>query len=256
MDLLRSLKHGLQAGVVAGLLTGAFGYLLAEPVMDRAVRLESAREAAEQARQASAGLTVTHHVEVFSRGTQHLGLLVATLATGLALGVLLSVVHAVVHRRDDRARDPWRSSLTLAAGAFFAVYLVPFLRYPANPPGVGDPNTIDTRTRTYLAALTIGILGVIAAARLARDLHRRQTVEPLRQLAVAGVLLGTVVLTFALPANTDPLEVPAGLLWQFRLLALASALLLWSSLGVVFGLLKRADHPRPLQPGERVLQPQ
>lgn len=239
MDLLKDLKHGAQAGAVAGLLTGGFGYLLAEPLMDRAVELETAREAADQANRASAGLTVEHQAEVFSRGTQHLGLLVAALATGLALGVLFSVVHAVVHRNDPPGDQSvrWRSSLWLAAGAFFAVYLVPFVRYPANPPGVGDPNTIDTRTRAYLAAVAVGMLGVVAAGRLARDLRGRGTAEPLRHLAVAGVLLVTLALPFVLPADTDPLDVPAGLLWQFRLLALASSLVLWASLGAVFGLL-------------------
>jgi len=122
VDLLRVLKHGAQAGGVAGLVTGGFGYLLAEPVMDRAVGLESARETAEQADRAAAGLTAEHHTEVFSRSTQHLGLLVAALATGLALGVLFAVAHALLHRDDDRPRDDgpsrWRTSLWLAAGAF------------------------------------------------------------------------------------------------------------------------------------------
>lgn len=253
MDLLRGLRNGAAAGAVAGLLTGAFGYLFAEPAIDRSVQLETAREAADRAQQSAAGLTVTHHAEVFSRSTQHLGLLVAAVATGLALGVLFGVLHAVLHRdgsdRNARDRSPWRSSLWLAAGAFFAVYLVPFVRYPANPPGVGDPNTIDTRTRAYLAALAIGVLGVVAAARLARDLRGRLT-EPLRHLAVTGVLVATVALTFVLPANTDPLDVPAALLWEFRILAFASSLLLWAALGAAYGLLGGSATPLPARNDE------
>lgn len=250
VELLSCLRRGALAGAVGGALAGVFGYALAEPVMDRAVRLETARENAEQASQQAPGLIVEHHAEVFSRGTQHLGLLVASLVTGLALGVLFGVLYAVRHRADPTpgtGRDGWRRALTLGAAAWFAVYLVPFGRYPANPPGVGDPNTIDTRTRGYLAAVAIGILGVTAALRLAQDLRRRGLRPSHRQLAVAAVLLVTLALPFALPADTDPLEVPAGLLWQFRLLALITSTLLWAGLAATFGLLaERAERPHPI----------
>ena len=249
MELLSCLRRGALAGAAGGALAGVFGYALAEPVMDRAVRLETVREDAEQASQQAAGLTVEHHAEVFSRGTQHLGLLVASVVTGLALGVLFGVLYAVRHRADPApgtGGDGWRRALTLGAGAWFAVYLVPFLRYPPNPPGVGDPNTIDTRTRGYLAVVAIGILGVTAALRLAQDVQRRGLRPPHRQLAVAGVLLATLTLPFALPADTDPLDVPAGLLWQFRLLAMLTSTLLWAGLAVTFGLLaERSERPRP-----------
>ncbi len=112
---------------------------------------------------------------------------------------------------------------------------MPFLRYPANPPGVGDPGTINQRTHAYLAAVVIGLIGAVMANRVGIDLRHRT--EPLRQLAVATVLGATVVLTFILPANPDALDVPAGLLWQFRLLALTTSVLLWGTLTVVFGLL-------------------
>ena len=248
MELLSCLRRGALAGAAGGALSGVFGYVLAEPVMDRAVRMETAREDADQASQQAVGLAVEHHAEVFSRGTQHLGLLVASLVAGLALGVLFAVLYAVRHRADPApgtGRHGWRRALTLGAAAWFAVYLVPFGRYPANPPGVGDPNTIDTRTRGYLAAVAIGILGVTAALRLAQDLQRRGLQPSHRQLAVAGVLLVTLALPFALPADTDPLDEPAGLLWQFRLLAVLTSTLLWAGLAVTFGLLaERFERPR------------
>lgn len=261
MELLAGLRTGALAGACGGALAAAFGYALAEPVMDRAVRLESAREDAAQAAQQAAGLTVAHHAEVFSRGTQHLGLLVASLATGVALGVLFGVLYAVLRRTDPgpgTERDGWRRALTLGGAAWFAVYLVPFVRYPANPPGVGDPGTIDARTRAYLAALGIGVIGALAALRLAQDLRRRGTLASRRQLAVVAVLLATLALPFALPADTDALDVPAGLLWQFRLLAFATSTLLWAGIAVTFGLLvergERRDGKQTSRP-DRALMP-
>lgn len=240
MELLTCLRRGALAGAAGGALAGVFGLAFAEPVMDRAVRLESARAEAEQAAQGAAGQVAAQHAELFSRGTQHLGLLVASLATGVALGLLFGLLYAVLHRSDvtpGAGRDGWRRAWVLGGSASYALYVVPFVRYPPNPPGVGDPGTIDVRARAYLAALVIGVLGVIAAARLAGDLLRRGIRTSHRQLAVAGVLLATMALTFALPANTDALDVPAGLLWQFRVLAFLTSSLLWAGLTATFGLL-------------------
>ena len=235
---------------MGGLLAGAFGFLLAEPVMDRAVRLESARVAAADARARVAGTAVAHHAEVFTRTTQHVGFIATTVATGVALGVLFGVLYAVLHRAGPD-RDPWRGAITLAMTAWFGVFVVPFLRYPANPPGVGDPDTIGLRTNAYLSVLVIGIVGSVFAVRVAR---RLQVADPLRHLAVAGVLVATVALTFLLPGNPDPLDVPAGLLWQFRLLAFATSTLLWAGLGAAYGLLGARDR-EPVVTGPAARRP-
>ncbi len=220
--MLLALRRGVVAGAVGGVLAGLFGYLLAEPVMDRAVRLESARRLAVD----------DHSAEAFSRHTQHVGFVVATLLTGIALGVLYAVVATLLERAPG---DPWRRAWQLGGAAFFALTLVPFLRYPSNPPGVGDSATIDQRSRLYLVSLLVGLVGVCTAALVSRSLADRTT--PTRQLAVAGVLVATVALTFLLPSDTDPLTVPAGLLWSFRLLSLGTLLLLWVGLSATYGLL-------------------
>jgi hypothetical protein len=222
--MLTSLRRGLQAGAVGGLLAGAFGFLLAEPLMDRAVKLEAARQKA-------AG---EHTVETFSRHTQHVGYLIATLVVGLAFGVLYGVVHGLVHRDQS---DLWGRALRLGGGAFFGVALVPFLRYPSNPPGVGDPGTIDTRSHLWEVSIVIGLVGAILAAQVARGLKDRGVRPSLRQLAATGVLVATVALTFVLPPNTDPITAPVTLMWQFRLLSIGGLLLLWGALSATFGIL-------------------
>ncbi|MGZ6827562.1 MAG: CbtA family protein [Mycobacteriales bacterium] len=239
MVSLRYLQRGALAGLAGGALAGAFGYLLAEPVMDRAVDLEAARQRA-------AG---EHVVELYTRHTQHVGFVVATTLVGVALGVLLGVTHGVLHRADPD-RDPWRRALALGGAAFFGLFLVPFLRYPANPPGVGDPGTIDARTSAYLSALVIGLVGAVTLGLAARGLAERGWPASHRQLALVGIAVATVALTFVLPDDTDPIDVGAGLLWEFRLLSLATSALLWGGLTAVFGLLgERAA--RRTAPGAR-----
>ena len=152
----------------------------------------------------------------FSRSTQHVGLLVATTATAMAFGLVFAVVYALLHRRDVDA-DPWGRALRLAAAAFTGIWLLPFLRYPANPPGVGDPGTIGLRTNAWLAAIAISLIAVVLAWKIHSHLVARGTSAPLRQLAVAGLLIATLASLFALPDNPDTVDVPAILLWNFRL---------------------------------------
>jgi predicted cobalt transporter CbtA len=233
--VLRTLRRGLLAGAVGGLLAGAFGFLLAEPVMDRAVRLETARRTA-------AG---DHAADLFDRHTQHVGFVVATFVVGLALGILYAVVHALLARA-VAAEEPWGRALRLGGAGFFALSLVPFLRYPANPPGIGDAATIDSRAHLWLVSLVIGLVGVAFAALITRGLRERGVRPSLRQLAAAGVLAATVALTFVLPPNTDSIAAPVQLVWQFRLLSLATLVLLWGGLSAGFGLLEeRASRRTP-----------
>lgn len=236
--LLFTLGRGVLAGAIGGTIAGLFGYLLAEPVIDRAVNLEAVRVAAEQAKATASGHPLENTVEVFDRSTQHAGLIFATIGTGIALGVLLSVAYAIARSARPEG-DVWTRCLRFGGAAWFGAYLVPFIRYPANPPGIGDPGTLSMRTNAYLTALAIGLVGVLAAARLAADLRERGTRPSSRQLAVVGMLVATVSLTYLLPTNEDALNAPAGLLWEFRLLAFATTSLLWAGLTVSFGLLEQ-----------------
>ncbi|MEU0022695.1 CbtA family protein [Streptomyces rochei] len=227
-SLLSLLGRGALAGAAAGLVSGGFSWLLAEPVLDKAVRLEAVREEARGSGSAAA--------EVFSRSTQHAGLLVAAVLTGAAIGVLFAVVYAILHRRDPDAA-PWRRSLILAGAGFTGLWLLPFLRYPANPPGVGDPGTLDTRTHAWLAAIAIGVIAVALAWRVHGWLAEQGRSAPLRQLAVAAIVLAALASLFALPDNPDAVTAPATLVWDFRVLSAASMGLLWAGLAVGFGLL-------------------
>src|SRR5512132_2298906 len=151
------LRRGLLAGLVAGLVSGVYLLLVGEPVIDQAIRLEAA---------ASGGAPA---VEVFSRGTQRLGLVGAATLYGLAVGGVFAIVHQLLEPR-MAAGTAWDKAVRLAAAGFGTLYLVPFLHYPANPPGVGDPSTAATRTRLYLAALAASLLVSVAAWLAARRL--------------------------------------------------------------------------------------
>ena len=241
------LRRGLAAGGLGGLASGLFSLLLAEPLMDHAIRLEERRESHEHAA-AHGGHVHAGGEELFSRSTQHLGLVVAAVVTGLALGVFYAVTYALVHRADGPlTRRPWERALVLAGAGFLALALLPAVRYPANPPGVGQAGTVAERQTLWVSALVIGVLGMLLAWQLYVRLRDAGHGPPARQLAAAAAVLGTLGVLFLLPGNPDPVPVPAPLLWDFRVLSLASNLLLWATLGCVFGglaLRARRQHAR------------
>lgn len=215
------VRQGALAGLAGGAAMAAVLVVAGEGAIGRAIALE-----------AGGG------DEVFGRGTQQAGGMLGALVFGAVAGTLLGVAYAVVRRRMATG-DDWRAAVALAATGFLTVFVVPFLRYPANPPGVGDPDTIGRRTALYLLALGWSLVATWAAWRASRALARQRLPDHVRLPATAAAYAGLVTVgLLALPPTPDPLTVPAGLLWQFRLATVGGALALWAVTGTVFGWLE------------------
>lgn len=230
----------MAAGLLAGLLAGLFALFVGEPLLDQAISLE---QHTHQEGQGSATHTHEDEGEVFSRSTQKVGLFFATGLSGVFVGGLFGLVFAYFRGRLDSESD-WTRSLSLAVAIFAGAVLMLFLKYPANPPTVGDSNTIGERTVAYFAMVGLSLLAILAAWYVSRLLRERGVSAPVRQVAVGLGLVAVVIgLLIGLPATTDPGEFPAGLLWSFRLSSLGTQLVLWTGLGVLFGLLcERANY--------------
>jgi Probable cobalt transporter subunit (CbtA) len=219
------LRRGLLAGLIAGLVSGVYLLLVGEPVIDQAIRLEAA---------ASGGAPA---VEVFSRGTQRLGLVGATVLYGLAVGGVFAIIHRLLEPR-MAAGTAWDKAVRLAAAGFGTLFLVPFLEYPSDPPGVGDPATAGTRTRLYLAAIALSAVISLLAWLAARRLAELGVERWRRQLAVgAGYLVAVSLAYTVLPEVSQPVNVPAEVLWEARLASASGQALLWACIGAAFGAL-------------------
>ncbi len=223
------LRRGMAAGLLAGLLAGLFAFFTGEPLLDRAIGLEESTAHSSDE-------------EVFSRATQKVGLFFATGLSGVFVGGLFGLMYAYFRGR-MAAGSEWTRSVSLTAVIFAGAVLIPFLKYPANPPTVGDPATIGTRTAAYLALVGLSLLAVLAAWHASRYLRERGVSAPVRQVTVGlGLIIAVTGLFMGLPAAADPGEFPAGLLWSFRLSSLGTQTVLWASLGAIFGLLgERAE---------------
>jgi len=238
------LRRGMAAGLLAGLLAGLFAFVFGEPFVDQAVQIEETAAAGQHEEVAMPG----QEEELFSRWTQKIGLFFATGLFGVSVGGVFGLAYAYFRGR-LASKSEWNRSLSLAAALFIGVFLIPFVKYPANPPTVGDPTTITDRTASYLMMVALSLLVVLVAWYAARILREREIHAPIRQLAVGLGVVGAVgVLFLALPAAPDPGEFPSGLLWDFRLSSLGTQIVFWTGLGVVFGLLcERADRREPFR---------
>ena len=235
----RILLRGLLAGLIAGLLAGGFAYLFGEPKIDAAIAIEQA--AADQT-----GGGHDHGDTGISRTTQRGGLLLATTLYGIAMGGLLATAYTLLRRR-LHTTDDGRAALGLAGAALLGAVLVPFVKYPPNPPAVGNPATINQRTISYLAILVIGLVAVWAAV-LAHRAPRDGAGEWLRATTATGAFLLVVTIGYVMLPNVDdvPATFPASLLYTFRVASLGTQIVLWTTLGLAFAaLLTRTRRPAP-----------
>ena len=222
------LLRGLLAGLAAGLLAGVFAYAVGEPKVDAAIAIEQREAAAEPAGDHS------HDQELVSRDGQKGGLFLATGLYGAAMGGILAVAYTLLRRRLRTGSDT-RAAVGLAGAALLAVVLVPFVKYPPNPPAAGNPATIGQRTISYLAIVAIGLVAVWAGVVAART----QNVEWRRYAAATAAFLVVVTVGYVLLPRIDevPDTFPPSLLWNFRLASLGTQTLLWTVLGLTFGAL-------------------
>jgi predicted cobalt transporter CbtA len=231
------LRRGVAAGAAAGVASALVAWLVVEPVLRRALAVEEAHM----------GAHAHHHAEpLVSRGVQVLGGLLTTGVAGVLFGVVFAVVFARARHRLP-ARTDFGRALVLALLGFGVFSLLPGLKYPASPPGVGDPATVGDRTVLYVALIVLGVLVVLTVSGVDRLLAARGLSAPRRQSldALSAVALVVVVLV-AMPPSPDsvPAHIPAALLWDFRVASLAQLACMWAVMGLTFGLLAEARERR------------
>jgi hypothetical protein len=246
------LLRGMLVGVVAALLAFGFAKVFGEPQIERAIAFEKQMSHAESGHAHDGHVHDGHaqdaHDEpgLVSRATQAgLGLLVGVVVYGAAIGGLFALVFAFVNGRLG-ALGPRATAALLALGAFASLVLVPALKYPANPPAVGNPDTIGARTALFFAMLAISLACLVAAVALARRLWARQGGWNATFTAAAAFVIVIAVVEALLPAVDEvPREFSATVLWRFRIASLGMHLVLWTTIGLLFGhLTERANAPR------------
>ena len=238
------LVRGMLAGLVAALLSFGFLKVAGEPSVEQAIAFEKAMDEAKakaKANEAAAkGLPAPaeeQEPELVSRPVQGgIGLLTGVVVFGTALGGLFALAFALVYLRIGDF-SPRTTSALLALLGFVSVYLVPILKYPANPPSVGLPDSIGMRTSLYFSMLLISLGAMIAAGLLRSLLNKRFGDWNAVLIAAAAYIVVVVGVALALPdVNEVPEAFPAALLWDFRIASLGAQAIMWATIGLLFGV--------------------
>lgn len=229
-------------GLLAGVVAAVFATVAGEPAIDDAIAIEEAQA------EAHAGAGDADEAEVSRSDQRGVGLFAAYALTGAAFGGLLALTaHGLRRGRPDAWPRVVMAGVILAG----AITVAPWLKYPPNPPAVGDPDTLAQRQSWYVTTILVAALVGLGATVLARRLrdddwpdHRRIAV------VVVAVAVPMLVIFAAFPGAPDDIPVPAQLVWRFRLASLGANLTLWAVLTLALAwLAAEAAHRRDPAPG-------
>jgi hypothetical protein len=240
------LVRGLLAGLLAGFATFLVAHQLGEPHLEAALALEAAPAPDDDHTHTHGAEAEAHshdgEAPVVSRDNQRTwGLLTGSLGIGTALGGLVALVAAGVAGRLGRLRVAQSTALVALIG-FVSVGLVPFLKYPGNPPSVGDPNTIGDRTSAYFAFLVVSVLVAAAATAISARLWSRLGTYRAVLLGAGGYVVVVAAAAALMPTVNEVGDFPADTLWYFRRASLLTLAALWATIGILLtGFLGRLE---------------
>ncbi len=246
----RLLITSVIVGIIAGLLVGGFYNLFQVPVIERAIALEEERAASVTRGDAEEGASA----EV-SLGVQRLAMVFGTAIFGAIIGLFFSVGFVLLHRAAPSWPVVW-VALTVGALGFWSLSLFPFIKYPLNPPGVGDEATLLARQFGQTLFMLVSAAAIGVALDAFRRINQNFAEFAARRKWYGGVLAAygvlALLMVFVFPGNPDPVPVPIDLLELFRALTMAGQFLTWALLaaGVALALLwhQRSETARTAGP--------
>jgi len=250
--MVRSLLiRGMLVGLLAGLAAFGFARWKGEPSVDKAIAFESYVETQHHE---PAG-----HDDVSRSVQDSAGLGTGAILYGVAMGGIFALVFTVAYGRIG-LRTARGTAAVLGLLGFVGIYLMPLLKYPANPPAIGQSDTIGKRTALYLAMVVLSVGALVAAVVVRRKLVARFGAWNATLLAGGGYVVAMAACYLALPgvnevpqaaipgvvdAVTDAsVTFPPVVLWNFRVASLGIQVVVWTVIAVAFG---------PL--AERLLEP-
>jgi MFS family permease len=216
----------LISGAIAGTILGLINQIMVEPYIDQAIETEVQNRV-------TSGETVDHNELVQYRSWQKGGAIIAGTILGTSLSALFGIVYA--YSRDSLpGSNNKKRSLVLAGIMFLVIFFIPMLKYPMNPPAVGDPETIVYRESLYIGMLLISGFSALGVAILYRILGRTQRES--RRIIVPVIYAVIIALAFAvLPDNPDEITIASDLLVNFRIITTITMGIFWGMMGILLG---------------------
>ena len=220
----------LFSGVIAGIVLGLINQAIVEPLIDRAISIETQRHVA---RGESIDTAQQSQYRIWQKG----GEVVAAAMYGVSLSALFGIVF-VYSRRSLPGFTNKKKALFLAAIMFFVIFLIPALKYPANPPAVGNLSTIYYREMLYVGFIAVSGFSALALALSYRKLKTYLSEKKTTVLLTVSLIYAIIMISayLAFPPNPDKVTIPMNLIISFRIASVCSIGIFWGVLGMIVGL--------------------
>jgi len=217
----------LVSGALAGTIHGMANLVIVEPYLDEAIGIENQNLFASGEEKDTPQFWVEYDSY---RGWQKGGQILAGTILGTSIGALFGIVYAFA-RNSLPGNNDIKKALVLAGIMWLTISLIPFLKYPANPPTVGDPETVVLRAILYLSFIAISGFGAVAFYQLYKKMQSKSKIAALVGYAVF------IGLVFALmPPNPDEVTAPMDLVNGFRAMSVVAVSVFWISVAVILGM--------------------
>ena len=216
--------------MIAGIVLGLINQAVVEPFIDRAISIETQRHVA---RGESIDTAQQSQYRIWQKG----GEVVAAAMYGVSLSALFGIVF-VYSRRSLPGFTNKKKALFLAAIVFFVIFLIPALKYPANPPAVGNPSTIYYREMLYVGFIAVSGFSALALALSYRKLKTYLSEKKTTVLLTVSLIYAIIMISayLAFPPNPDKVTIPMNLIISFRIASVCSIGIFWGVLGMIVGL--------------------
>ena len=218
----------LIAGCFAGIIHGGANLVIVEPYLDSAIDIENQNMFASGEAKDTAEFWVEYSdYRTWQKGGQVL----AGAILGTSIGALFGLVFGL-SRHVLPGNHNVKKAIILAGIMWFTLYFIPFLKYPANPPTVGDPETVVLRSVLYLTFIAISGFGAVGFYQLSKKFEKQK-----KLIALIGYGVFITIAFFVMPPNPDEVTAPMELVNGFRIMSLIAVSTFWISLGIILGAL-------------------
>ncbi len=224
----------LVSGFSAGTIHGLANFVTTEPFLDEAIGIENQNLFASGEEKDTPVFWAEYNAyRVWQKGGQVLagGIL------GLSIGSLFGVVFAY-SRHVLPGQNHVKKSLVLAGLMWFTIFIIPFLKYPANPPTVGDPDTVVLRANLYLSFIALSGFGAVGFYRVYKKLQDRKKI-----FAFIGFAVYISIVFVLMPPNPDEITAPMELVNGFRVMSVTAVTVFWIANALILGLLWEKFQP-------------
>ena len=224
----------LVSGFSAGIIHGLVNLAVVEPFLDAAIGIENQNLfASGKAQDTPQFWQEFNTYRIWQKG----GEVLAGGILGLSIGALFGLVFAY-SRHILPGQNHVKKALVLAGIMWFTLYFIPFLKYPANPPTVGDPETIVLRTLLYVGFVALSGLGALGFYKTSKKIHKSK-----RFAVPIGYALYIAAVFILMPESPDEVIAPLDLLNGFRIVSVSTVTMYWIVNAIILGLLWQKFQP-------------